>query len=102
MLATVSAFCMPTMYCTEPEMPTFSMNLGLTVVPLWPICKLWSSQPSSTSGREQASSPPRSAASVRSCSISSGFFMPLPPATSTSASFIDTPVQTFSVDSSTS
>ena len=50
-------FCIPARYWVEPEMPMFMMTSALTVQPLWPICSSCGSQPQSTRGREQASTP---------------------------------------------
>ena len=71
---------------TAPEIPQAIYNLGVTVEPVCPTCLDWGIQPESTAALEQPTVPPKRPASSLSISKFSGFFMPRPPDTTTSAS----------------
>src|SRR5579871_3711452 len=84
-------FCMPTLCCTAPEMPSATYSFGATVLPVCPTCAWRGYQPLYTAARVAPTTPPSRDASSSARANCSAPPRPMPPATTTSASSIDRP-----------
>src|SRR5687767_8857897 len=83
---------MPTLCWIAPEMPQATYSFGDTALPVCPTCAAYGYQPASTTARVAPTAPPSAFASSSTSPKLSGAPRPLPPATITSASSIDGPV----------
>ena len=54
---------MPTMCWVAPEMPSAMYSFGFTVLPVWPTCFAYGTQPASTIARDAPDAPLSSLAS---------------------------------------
>src|SRR5439155_2559639 len=84
--------CIPTLCWIAPEIPTATYSFGATLLPVWPTCAAYGYQPASTTARVAPTAPPSACASASTSANFSGSPSPRPPATITSASSIDGPV----------
>src|SRR5438093_680339 len=86
LMATISpASFMPATCCIAPLMPQATYNLGRTVFPLCPTCRVFGSQSKSVRGREAPTTPPIAFANSSTKARFSFFWIPRPAETMMSA-----------------
>src|SRR5256714_13322469 len=92
----VPELCMPTLCWIAPEMPSATYSFGETVLPVCPIWAEYGYHPASTTARVAPTAPPSAFASSSARVKFSGAPSPRPPATITSASSIEGPLDSSS------